>query len=264
VTDPIIRLRGVAAGYPGRAVLTGVDLDVERGELAVLVGPNGSGKSTLLAVLAGMVLPHAGSVEVLGRPMTTWKRRELARVVSVLPQELTLPAGLRVAEVVALGRLPHARSAFGPEEDDERVVAAALDDADARELAQRPVTELSGGERQRVLLALALAQEPRILLLDEPTLHLDVGHQLALLGLLDRLRRTRDLTVVAVLHDLDLAARSADRVHLLHDGRLRPASSADGSLDLERVGRAFGVPLTVARTEEGGTVVAIARRHEAE
>jgi iron complex transport system ATP-binding protein len=263
VTDPVVRLSGVAAGYRGRAVLTGVDLDVDRGELAVLVGPNGSGKSTLLAVLAGTVAPDAGTVEVLGRPMADWKRRELARVVSVLPQELTLPSGLRVAEVVALGRLPHARSAFGPDESDERVVAAALADADAADLALRPVTELSGGERQRVLLALALAQEPRVLLLDEPTLHLDVGHQLALLELLDRLRRTRDLTVVAVLHDLDLAARSADRVHLLHDGRLRPASAGDGSLDLERVGRAFGVPLMVARTDSGGTVVAIGR-HESE
>ena len=264
MTDSVIRLRGVAAGYRGLPVLTEVDLDIDRGELAVLVGPNGSGKSTLLAVLAGTVVPDAGSVEILGRPMATWTRRELARVVSVLPQELTLPAGLRVAEVVALGRLPHARSAFGPEEADERMVAAALADADAADLAHRPVTELSGGERQRVLLALALAQEPRILLLDEPTLHLDVAHQLGLLELLDRLRRTRDLTVVAVLHDLDLAARSADRVHLLHDGRLRPASAADGSLDLERVGRAFGVPLTIARTDAGGTVVAIGRRHEPE
>ena len=264
MTDPVIRLRGVEAGYHGRAVLTAVDLDVARGELAVLVGPNGSGKSTLLGVLAGTVVPDAGSVEILGRPMTSWTRRELARVVSVLPQELTLPAGLRVAEVVALGRLPHARSAFGPEEEDERVVTTALADADAADLAWRPVTELSGGERQRVLLALALAQEPRILLLDEPTLHLDVGHQLALIELLDRLRRTRDLTVVAVLHDLDLAARSADRVHLLHEGRLQTASAEDGSLDLERVGRAFGVPLTVARTEAGGSVVAIGRRHDRE
>ena len=260
MSEPVVRLRGVAAGYRDRVVLAEVDLDVARGQLAVLVGPNGSGKSTLLGILAGTVVPTAGSVELLGRPMGSWVRRDLARVVSVLPQELTLPAGLRVAEVVALGRLPHARSVFGPEPGDERVVAAALADADAGDLADRPVTELSGGERQRVLLALALAQEPRLLLLDEPTLHLDVGHQLALVELLDRLRRARDLTVVAVLHDLDLAARSADAVHLLHDGRLRSASGADGTLDLDRVGRAFGVPLTVARTELGSTVVAIGHR----
>ncbi len=258
---PVLRLRGVSAGYRSRfgerRVLADLDLDVHRGETVAVLGANGSGKTTLLNVLAGTNRSTAGEVELFARPIGEWSRADVARVVTVLPQAMELPAGFRVAEVVGLGRLPHGRSLFGVEPDDERAVTTALADAGATDLADRPVTELSGGERQRVIVAMALAQSPSLLLLDEPTVHLDLAHQLALVDLLARLRHLRHLTVVAVLHDLNLATRFADRIEVLHGGRLHHATRPDGAVDLGLVRRAFGVAVEEARTATGGRVLAM-------
>jgi iron complex transport system ATP-binding protein len=256
---PAIRLTDVAAGYRGsagdRSVLDRVDLEVRDGELVVVLGANGSGKTTLLRVLAGVLAPRRGTVELYGRPLGAWTRGELARSVAVLPQSMELPDGFRVSEVVALGRIPHGRRWFGADLDDARAVADALRDADAEDLAQRPVGELSGGERQRVLVALALAQEPRLLLLDEPTLHLDLAHQLALVRLLERLRRSRRMTVVAVLHDLNLAAAFGDRALLVHDAHVMPAGRGDLAIDPLLARRAFGVAIEEALTADGRRVL---------
>jgi ABC-type cobalamin/Fe3+-siderophores transport system ATPase subunit len=246
-----------AAGGP-RRVLDSVDLRVAAGELLAVLGPNGSGKTTLLRILAGTLAPDRGRVELLGRPSTAWRRDEVARRVAVLPQSLELPAGFTVAEVVAFGRIPHARGAFGATAEDERAVGRALHDADATDLARRPVSELSGGERQRVLIAMALAQEPVLLLLDEPTVHLDVAYQLDLVRSLRRLADARGVAVVAVLHDLNLAAAHADRCVLLAGGRLSPAGSDGRPLDAARLGRAFGVDLEEAVTDDGRRVLAAA------
>jgi iron complex transport system ATP-binding protein len=255
-----IRLEGVVAGYRAtngeRRVLEGADLELREGELVALLGPNGSGKTTLLRVVAGVHAPTAGTVELFGRPLASWSRPELARAVAVLPQSTELPDGFRVSEVVNLGRIPHATRAFGAAPDDERAVADALRDADAADLADRPVRELSGGERQRVLLALALAQEPRLLLLDEPTLHLDLAHQLGLVRLLRRLRTSRRMTVLAVLHDLNLAAGLADRVLLLRDGRLVAAGGRGRVIDPELARATFGVAIEEAVTAGGRRVLA--------
>ena len=256
----VARLAGVAAGYRTmrgeRPVLEHIDLELQAGELVTLLGPNGSRKSTLIRVLAGTLAPSAGSVELFGRPIADWTRPELARSVTVLPQGMELPAGFRVADVVALGRIPHARSWFAAAPEDAEAVERALVDADLTDLADRPVGELSGGERQRVLVAMALAQEPRLLLLDEPTLHLDLAHQVALVELLDRLRRTRRVAVLAVLHDLNLAAGAADRALLLHQGRLLPAGGQGSLIDPALARTAFGVPVEEARTADGRTVLA--------
>ena len=253
----VARLSGVTASYgAARSVLRGVVLELAAGEHVALLGANGSGKSTLLRVLAGVLPPVAGTVELLGRPITSWDRRELARWVTVLPQGMDLPHGFRVSEVVALGRVPHARSWFATSAEDEAAVARALADADVDDLADRRIDELSGGERQRVLVALALAQEPRLLLLDEPTAHLDVAHQLSLMQLLERQRHSRGLTVLAVLHDLNLAARFADRSLILHEGRLATAGMARGRLDLRRLRDAFGVAIVEAVTADGQRVLA--------
>ena len=256
----VARLSGVSARYgsaeDGRMVLRGVDLELASGEQVALLGANGSGKSTLLRVLAGVLTPFGGQVEVFGLPIASWDRGELARQVTVLPQGMVLPHGFRVSEVVALGRIPHARSWFSTSAEDEAAVARALIDADVEQLADRGVDELSGGERQRVLVALALAQEPRLLLLDEPTAHLDVAHQLALIGLLERLRHSRGLTVLAVFHDLNLAARFADRAVILHQGRLASAGAERGRFDLGRLRDAFGVVIAEAVTADGRRVLA--------
>jgi iron complex transport system ATP-binding protein len=258
--EVVARLSGVEAGYgsraSGRRVLRGVDLALAAGELVALLGANGSGKSTLLRVLSGVLAPDSGEVELFERPITAWERGDVARRVTVLPQGLELPHGFRVAEVVALGRIPHARSWFATSAEDEAAVARALVDADVVDLADRGVHELSSGERQRVHVAMALAQEPRLLLLDEPTAHLDVAHQLALVQMLERLRHARGLTVLAVLHDLNLAARFADRSVILHDGRLAAGGKERGRLDLRRLRDAFGVAITEAVAADGRRVLA--------
>lgn len=260
--ETIVRLGGVHAGYRGprgeRPVLSGVDLEVGRGEIVALLGVNGSGKTTLLNVMAGTKRPSAGRVELLGRGLDAWTRADLARAVTVLPQTVNLPAGFTVSQVVALGRIPHARSLFGPDADDADVVERALHDTGLLDLAARPVTELSGGEQQRVALAMAMAQEPTLLLLDEPTLHLDLAHQVALVDLLVHLRRSRQLTVVAVLHDMNIAAALADRVELLLDGRLVSAGNGPDTPIEPRIAQAaFGVPIEVAHTVDGRHVLAV-------
>jgi iron complex transport system ATP-binding protein len=259
MSEPLVRLAGVDAGYRGaggpRQVLEGVDLEVAPGEIVALVGPNGSGKTTLLGVVAGTIRPTAGTVELDGRPIPTWARTEVARTVAVLPQSLQLPAGFRVSEVVAMGRTPHGRNAWGWDADDRRAVADALRDADAESLADRPVTELSGGERQRVLVALALAQEPRLLLMDEPTTHLDVRHAAWLLASLARLQRARGMTVVVVLHDLVLAGMWAPRVVLLDGGRIAADGPPATALQPDVLRATYGAPVDVVVTPDGRRIV---------
>jgi iron complex transport system ATP-binding protein len=229
-----------------RPVLHDLDLTVARGEVGAVLGPNGSGKTTLLRLLTGQLRPDAGSVTFDGRAVGDWRRDALARRVAVLPQQLELPVGFRVAELVEMGRAPHATRLFGSTADDEAAVHRALLDADALDLANRYADELSGGERQRVLVAMALAQEPELLLMDEPTLHLDLAHQVALLAAIRRLQRQRDLTVVAVLHDLNLAAEFAPRVVVLSDGRVAADGAPDDVLTPALVERAFGVRVSEA------------------
>jgi iron complex transport system ATP-binding protein len=259
---PVLQLTDVRAGYGRRTVLDGASLVVAPGEVVALLGTNGSGKSTLLRVAAGLLRPWSGEVRVFGRGSAEWPRRDLARRVAVLPQSLELPLGFRVAEVVAMGRIPHARGVFAGDAGDVAAVSAALRDADAADLVDREVSELSGGERQRVLVAMALAQEPELLLLDEPTLHLDLAHQLTLVRTLARLRRARDLTVVAVVHDLNLAAAMADRAVVLHGGRVGPAGRGQEVIDASLARDALGVPIEVATTADGRRVLAPVTRVE--
>jgi iron complex transport system ATP-binding protein len=261
-TSPLADLAGVQFSYPRpggepRTVLRGVDLSLPAGDLVALLGANGSGKTTLLRLLSGALSPDAGEVRFDGRRVGDWRRDALARRVAVLPQQLDLPDGFRAAELVAMGRAPHARRLFGSTAEDERAVERALVDADALDLAGRYPHELSGGERQRVLVAMALAQEPELLLLDEPTLHLDLAHQVALLSSIRRLQAQRGLTVVAVLHDVNLAAAFAPRVVILHDGRVAADGSVAETLTPALIERVFGVSVASARTADGHSYLAV-------
>ncbi len=253
--SPVVEIRGLEVSYTDararRAVLRGLDLVVTQGELLALVGPNGSGKTTLLRAITGTLPRDDGRVALFGTDLDRWSRVALARRVAVLPQSLALPDGFRVAEIVEMGRAPHATRWFGSSGEDAAAVERALADADALDLAERQADELSGGERQRVLVAMALAQEPELLLLDEPTLHLDIAHQAALLATVARLRARRGLTVIAVLHDLNLVAAHAPRVAVLGSGRVvadgRPASVLRPDL----VREIFGVVVDEAHTADG-------------
>jgi iron complex transport system ATP-binding protein len=262
MSTPALEVRDLRFGYPLPAggsleVLRGVDLQLDHGELLALLGTNGSGKTTLLRVLAGTLRAASGAIELFGRPLAEFSRGALARRVAVLPQSLELPGGFRAGELVEMGRAPHAQRRFGPSAADEEAVERALVDADALDLAHRRIEELSGGERQRVLVAMALAQEPDLLLLDEPTLHLDLAHQVALLNAIDRLRLRRGLAVVAVLHDLNLAAAFAPRVALLSAGVVVADGDPARVLTMERVRETFGVAVEEAYTEARDRVLAV-------
>ncbi len=210
---------GVRAGYGGRVVVDGCDVTLESGALLALAGPNGAGKSTLLRVLAGLLRPTAGTLTVEGRDLGSLSRREVARRIAVVPQLFDTLFPFSVREVVALGRTARL-GAFGRlGAADAQAVDRALDALELRPLAGRRIDRVSGGERQRAVLAMALAQETGVLLLDEPTVHLDPAHQLATVALLRRLASERGLAVLAVLHDLNLAAL-ADRVAVLAEGRI--------------------------------------------
>ena len=256
-SGPILELRDVSFGYrrrgrPDREVLRRVSLAVAPGEMVALLGPNGSGKTTLLRLALGLLPVGSGSVDVDGRPVAAWSRREIAQRIAVLPQLPTVPDGFRVEELVEMGRAPHARSRFGATAEDASAVERALLDADAVDLVGRPVDELSGGERQRVLVAMTLAQEPRLLLLDEPTQHLDLAHQVALLATLDRLRRTRGLAVLAVLHDPALTALAHPRVILLAGGRIVADGPAADVLKPATVASVFDISVPTALALSGG------------
>jgi iron complex transport system ATP-binding protein len=243
-----VTARGVTVRVRGRAapVLDAVDLTAPAGLVTGLIGPNGSGKSTLLRALAGSDAPDAGEVRLGGQVHVD--RRERARLVAVMEQEGTSDTDLRVADVVALGRLPH-RGRLAPASDhDTAVCARALATVGLAGTGSRRWRTLSGGERQRVHLARVLAQEPAVLLLDEPTNHLDVQHQHELLGLL----AGTGLTVVVVLHDLALAARYCDRLLVLHQGRAHAAGPPAEVLTEATLRDVFGV--RAALTPDGKRV----------
>ncbi|MEU0199702.1 MULTISPECIES: ABC transporter ATP-binding protein [unclassified Streptomyces] len=217
MTEPVgIRVEGVRFGYPGRPVLRGVDMTVEAGQLTALIGLNGCGKSTLLRLAAGLLRPDEGSVLLGGDDLAGLSRRATARRVALLHQSAPAVPGMTVRQ----GRYA-ARGPLGMlREGDDPVVRRALRDVGVEDWAERDVDALSGGERQRVRLAMALAQDTRVLLLDEPTTYLDLHHQLDVLQTVVRLREERGLTVVMVLHDLAHAARFAERIVALRDGRV--------------------------------------------
>ena len=215
-----IELEGIRVAYRDREVVAGVDLVVRPGERLALVGPNGAGKSTLLRVIAGTLTPRSGQARLDGDPVASLDRREVARRLAVVPQLAALPFSARVEEVVALGRLPHEDPFRGPRPADRLAVAEAIERIGIAELVGRDARELSLGERQLVLIAMAVAQRAPVLLLDEPTVHLDLRHRVEAMELLADLNERDGTTVVTVIHDLHLAARFFPRIVLLDRGRI--------------------------------------------
>jgi len=241
VSEPILELRDVSGGYGRGEVLRAVDLVVRTGERLAVVGPNGAGKSTLLRLMTGLLAPSSGVVLVGGRPLRDLGRDEIARRIAVVPQIATLPFSARVEEIVALGRLPHEDSIRGPRPADRAAVAAAIERVGLGRLVGRDARELSLGERQLVLLAVAVAQASPIIVLDEPTVHLDIRHQIDVMELLADLNTRDGRTIITVLHDLNLAARSIPRIVVLADGRVVADGPPEEALDGERIRDVFRV-----------------------
>ena len=250
----MIDIRDLRVTLSGRPVLSGVSLTAEVGHWLALIGPNGAGKTTLLRALACLI-PWRGQITFDGADLAALGRRERAKRIALVAQQPDLPDDLCVAEYVLLGRTPYI-SYFGSEgATDRSAVASVLDRLDLLGFSDRQLGQLSGGERQRVVVARALAQEPSVLLLDEPTSSLDLGQQLRVLDLIAELREKDGLTVVAATHDLTLAAAYADRVALLSDGRLAAVGSPADVLDEAVLSAHYGVALRVLRDPSGAIAV---------
>jgi iron complex transport system ATP-binding protein len=243
----LVEALGLAWRAGNRAVLGPLDLRLAAGECLAVLGPNGAGKTTLLRLLAGVLAPSAGDLAWRGTPYGALSRRELARRVAYVPQVRPARIPLTVAELVLLGRYPHLRRLqLVPAREDFVAVRGALEEVGIASLADRRLDELSGGERQAAFVAAALAQEAELLLLDEPTAHLDARHRREVAGILTRLARERGRTLVVATHDLEVAAALADRLVALVEGRAAASGSPEEVLRSEVLGEVFAAPFTVA------------------
>ncbi|MFD6529256.1 ABC transporter ATP-binding protein [Streptomyces sp. NPDC060184] len=255
--------RGLRLGYGSRDIVKGLDLDIPPGGVTMIVGPNACGKSTLLRSLARLLAPTAGTVLLDGKDIRSMPTKAVAGILGILPQTPVAPEGITVADLVGRGRYPRQGWLRSWTAEDDAAVAEALVATDVLELAERPVDELSGGQRQRVWIAMAIAQHTDVLLLDEPTTYLDISHQLDVLDLLTDINRERGVTMVAVLHDLNLACRYADHLVAMKDGRIvaegRPTEIVTGELVTE----VFGMRCSVVPDPASGTpmIVPIGRHH---
>ena len=256
-----LRADRIDAGYEGRLVLKQFDLSIGAGESIALVGPNGSGKSTVLRALGRVLKPKGGAVLLDGRAISTLSTREVARELALLPQGPTLANDLSVEELVWMGRSPHQGMLGLPAREDRESVEWAIEETRLQDMRRRDLASLSGGERQRAWIAMALAQKPAILLLDEPTTFLDLSHQLEVLDLVRYLNREHGITVVMVLHDLNQAARYAGRVVVLKEGAVHSDGPPAKVLTVEALRDVFGVDSRVVPGPDGAgmLIVPIAR-----
>jgi len=248
-SDVAIRADKLSCGYPSRTVLEGVTFESRYGEIVALLGPNGSGKSTLLKTIAKTVAPLGGALYINDVPIERISARQLAQKVGFVPQREEPRFGFSVRQVVAMGRAPHSDGLFETAED-HRIVDAAMDQADCDSLQDRVVAELSGGEHQRVLIARALAQQTPILILDEPTSHLDPAHHVALAALLRSLAQAGKSILVA-MHDLNLAAMIAHRAMLVHDGAIAMADDMSAVLNSKKLDAGYGVEFEHVQSKVG-------------
>lgn len=250
----VLGLSALSVALGGRVVVSGVDLAVERGEWVGIIGPNGAGKTSILGAVAGIV-PSTGSITVLGDDARGLRKAERAKRIALVPQRPVIPSAMRVVDYVLLGRTPHVGALGRETSADVAATVGTLAELGLTGFAERRLGELSGGELQKVVVARALAQQAPILLLDEPTAALDVGHAQSALALIDRMRWERGLTVVSAIHDLTLAAQSCDRLVLLSGGRIVAEGTARAVLTESRIREHYGAVVRVLDDGFGGLVV---------
>ncbi|MEM8590967.1 MAG: ABC transporter ATP-binding protein [Pseudomonadota bacterium] len=249
----VLQAKSIAAGYRDRPVLESIDLSIQEGGVTALIGPNGSGKSTLLKTFARLLAPRGGSILLDGRAIREQKSSEIARRIAVLPQQPIAPENLTVRELVEQGRYPHLGALRMLRSGDHDEVREALRLTGMEGFAHRPVDALSGGERQRAWIALTLAQGSPVLLLDEPTTFLDIGHQLEVLDLVQSLNRDRGMTVIMVLHDLNQAAKYADRMVVLSQGGIFADGLPSDVFTPAMLADVFGIEASVTIDPNTGT-----------
>ncbi len=255
--NPVLKADALNIGYGSRLVVEGLSLDLLKGGITALVGPNGSGKSTLLKTLARLLAPSTGAVYLNGKSISRMPTSAVAQEIAVLPQGPVAPAGLTVGELVEQGRYPHAGPLRMLRKQDYSAIGQAMKLTGMEDFVHRPLDSLSGGERQRAWIALALAQETPVLLLDEPTTFLDIGHQLEVLELVEQLNRDKGMTIILVVHDLNQAARYASRMVVLNEGRIVSDGPPASVLTADILAEVFGVHAHIIQDPERGTPVCL-------
>jgi iron complex transport system ATP-binding protein len=254
-----LEAQNLVGGYTTTPIIHGIDLALQQGEWLSLVGANGSGKSTLLKLLSRILQPQKGTVILDGKAIHSQPAQVVAQKLAILPQQQTIPAGLTVRQLVSLGRTPHQPWwQWELDREDRQKVDEAIVETGIEQFSDRLVENLSGGERQRAFLALALAQAPQVLLLDEPTTYLDIHYQLQLLELLKQLNQQQKLSIVTVLHEVNLAARYSDRIAMLKQGSLWDIGTPAGVLTPENLAQVFGVEVIILQTPVGLQICPIA------
>ena len=247
-----LRINNIACRYDAANVLENIDFSAKGGDFTGVVGPNASGKSTLLKSISKVLKPHTGVVLLNARDVHTLKSAEIAKNLAVVPQESVISFAFTALEVVLMGRTPHLNR-FEMESTQDLIIAQkSMELTNTWYLAERPIDTLSGGEKQRIIIARALTQEPRVLLLDEPTDHLDINHQIEILDLIKRLSKEEEMIVIGVFHDLNIVSQYCDRLILLHKGRIFAAGGAGDVLTGENIEKVYGVKVTVKQDDISG------------
>jgi iron complex transport system ATP-binding protein len=246
-----IDVQNLGHAFDGREVLADLKLQVPSGRFFIIIGPNGSGKTTLLKLLVGLLPLQTGHIDVMGRPIGRYTARSLARAVAYVPQSVPFSFAFTVRQVVMMGRAPHLGLLGFEGTQDLELGQAAMTVASVAHLAERRLDQLSGGERQRVFIARALCQQPKIMLLDEPTAALDLTHQVRVMDLMERLKTEQGITIVMVSHDLNLAAMYADQILLLDKGRMAGMGNPQTVLDYAILEKVYGCPLLVDKSPLG-------------
>ena len=257
VTERTLRVENVSLGYGEKTIVKDLSLEFPKGKVTAIIGPNGCGKSTLLRGVSRLLKPLNGDFTLDGKSTHSYAMKEFARMVGLMPQHPIAPEGITVADLVSRGRYPYQGLFKRNSAEDDEAVAWALEATDTFSLAERQVTELSGGQRQRVWIAMALAQETDILLLDEPTTYLDLAHQVELLDLLAHLNEERGTTMIMVLHELNLAARVADHLVAMKDGEIIASGTGEEVLTAKNLDTIFGLKAEVADPFNDGSVVVV-------
>lgn len=257
----LLHAENITAGYGSRTILDGLSLSLPSDRVTTIIGPNGCGKSTLLRTLSRLLTPTSGRVLLGGHPIGELSRRDLARRLAVLPQSPVAPEGMTVADLAARGRQPHQPWYRQWSAEDEAIAADAMKATGVLDLADRPLDELSGGQRQRAWIAMSLAQQTDLLLLDEPTTHLDLAHAVEVLELVVQLRRETGRTIVMVLHDLSLAARFSDHLVVMKDGRVHTEGAPAEILTASLLQDVFGLAARVFADPTDGLPTIVPAAH---
>lgn len=244
----ILKVGSLTCGYDGKAIIKDVSFSVKEGDFLGIIGPNGAGKTTLFRAITGVLKPRQGDILYKDREVYKISARNFAREVAVIPQILEIPFGFTVEEFVLMGRFPHVDRFETLKERDYKILEKALTLTDMLSFRERKTFELSGGERQRAILAQGLAQEPHLLLLDEPTAHLDIAHQVQILDLVKRLNKQKNLTVIVILHDLNLASNYCGRLILLKEGKIFREGSPQDVLTYQNIEDVYKTVVVVEKS----------------